>query len=65
MLETLIYLAAAIVSIVVLTTITPPGTSPIALILLAIAFVAVLATARHGPTALVGVLDALSRLIGR
>lgn len=65
MLETLIYLAATIISIVVLTKTNPPGTSPIALILLAIAFVAVLAAARHGPTALVTVLEALSRLIGR
>jgi hypothetical protein len=65
MLETLLYLTATVLTIIVLVEITPSGTSPIALIFAAIAFVAVLAAARHGPAALVAVLEALSRLIGR
>lgn len=65
MLETLVYLAAAVIATVILVKITPPGTSAIALIGAAIAFTAVLAAARHGPNAVVTVLDALARLIGR
>ena len=63
MLETLVYLAAAIATIAILVKLAPPGTSVIRLVTAAIALVAVLATARHGPTALVDVLDALARLL--
>lgn len=65
MLETLIYLAFTLAAIAILIRITPPGTPVVAVIGLAIALVAVLASARHGPTAIVAVLDALARLIGR
>lgn len=65
MLETLAYLAGTLFTVVVLVKVTPPGTSPIPLVLVTIALVAVLAAARHGPIAIVTVLDAISRLIGR
>lgn len=65
MLETLAYLAVTLLTITVLVKITPSGTSPAPLVVLAIALLAVLASARHGPTALVAVLDAIARLIGR
>ena len=44
--------------------VTPPGESPVALILAAIAFFAVVAVAPHGPDQIVAVLDALARLGG-
>lgn len=49
MLETLLYLAATLVSIAVLIKVTPPGASPVALIFATIALFAVIAVARHGP----------------
>lgn len=63
MLETLLYLAGAVVTIVILVRITPPGTSVTVLIALAIAFTAVLAAARHGPHEIVAIIDAIARLI--
>lgn len=63
MLETLLYLAAAVATITILVKLAPLGASVIGLVAAAIALVAVLATARHGPKALVDVLDALARLL--
>lgn len=63
MLETLIYLTAAVATIAILVKLTPPGTSVIQLVAAAVALVAVLATARHGPRALIDVFDALARLL--
>ena len=61
--ETLLYPAAAVATIAILMKLALPATSVIGLVAAAIALVAVLATARHGPQALVDVLDALARLL--
>lgn len=62
MTEALAYLAAAVVAIAALVAITPPGTSVVALVVVAIALVVVLSAIRHGPGEVVAVLEALSKL---
>lgn len=65
MLETLIYLAAAVIATTILSRILPPGTSLLSLTLAVGLLTALLAAARHGPTAIIGVIDAIGRLMRR
>ncbi len=65
MLETLVYLTAAVAATAVLTVVAPP-TIPLLHLIAAVGLLTLLlAVARHGPTAIVTILDALTRLRGR
>ena len=59
--ENRLYLAAAVIAIIVLATAAPTATL-LAAALALVAVLAVLATPSHGPQALTSVIDALARL---
>lgn len=63
MLETLVYLLAAVGTVLLLTWLTPPEIPLRQAVLLVGALFLALATARHGPAAIASVLDAAARLL--
>lgn len=62
MLQTLVYLAAAVGAVLLITWVVPPGTSVVPVVILVGALFLALTTAPHGPAAVASVLDAVARL---
>lgn len=65
MLETPLYLTVAVTTAIVLAVVTRSMTGLVTLIATSELLTALLAAVRHGPEAIIGVLDALTRLLRR